>query len=97
MRIACGRLQTVELPGATLYTSLEPCPMCLWALLEAKVERLVMGGRYASIGGFSLGRYTVESFLDFVDRKLELATGVMQAECEAMRIEWMRAQGIRRA
>ena len=67
--------------------------MCCWAMLEAKVARLVMGGRYASIGGFDLGRYSVESFLDFMGRKVEVITGVMQQECEAMRVEWMRAQG----
>ena len=93
LRIACSRIRAVELPGSTLYTSVEPCPMCLWALLEAKVARLVMGGRYASIGGYSLGRYNVESFLEFVDRRLEVITGVMQAECEALRREWAKAQG----
>lgn len=92
VRRACGRLQTTELPGSTLYTTLEPCPMCCWALLEAKVERLVMGGRYASIGGFALGRYTVESFLAFMDRKLDIVTGILQAECESMRIDWIKAQ-----
>ena len=92
LRIACSRLRTVELPGSTLYTTVEPCPMCLWALLEAKVTRLVMGGRYASIGGYRLGRYTVESFLEFMDRGLEVVTGVMQAECEALRSEWAKAQ-----
>ena len=90
LRIACGRLRAVDLVGSTLYTTVEPCAMCLWALLEAKVARLVMGGRYASIGGYSLGRYTVESFLEFVDRRLEVVTGVLQAECEALRAEWMR-------
>ena len=92
LRIACGRLRSVELPGSTLYTTVEPCPMCLWALLEAKVTRLVMGGRYASIGGYRLGRYTVESFLEFMDRKLDVVTGVMQAECEGLRSEWAKAQ-----
>jgi tRNA(adenine34) deaminase len=92
LRLACGRSQSAELPGSTLYTTLEPCPMCCWALLEAKVSRLVMGGRYASIGGFALGRYSVESFLTFMERKLEVITGVMQAECEALRGEWMKLQ-----
>ena len=95
LRHACSRLKCVELPGSTLYTTLEPCPMCCWALLEAKVERLVMGGRYASIGGFALGRYTVESFLAFTDRKLDIVTGILQAECESMRIDWMKTQATR--
>ena len=93
LRLACNRLRSVELPASTLYTTVEPCPMCLWALLEAKVARLVMGGRYASMGGFRLGRYTVESFLRFMDRKLEIVTGVMQRECEALRSEWEKRQG----
>jgi len=92
LRTACRRLSTVELPGSTLYTTVEPCPMCLWALLEAKVARLVMGGRYASMGGYRLGRYAVESFLEFTDRRLEIVTGVMQAQCEALRSEWAKAQ-----
>lgn len=62
------------------------------AMQEAKVTRLVLGGRYASIGGFDLGRYTVESLLEFTGRKLEIITGVPQQECEAVRIEWMKAQ-----
>jgi tRNA(adenine34) deaminase len=92
LRRACARLRSVELHGSTLYTTVEPCPMCCWALLEAKVACLVMGGRYASIGGFAMGRYSVESFLDFTQRKLDLVTGVMQAECEALRRGAMRAQ-----
>ena len=54
-----------------------------------------MGGRYASIGGFALGRYTVESFLAFTDRKLDIVTGILQAECESMRIDWMKTQATR--
>lgn len=66
--------------------------MCLWSMQEAKISRLVLGGRYAGIGRFDMGRYTVESFLEFTGRKLEIVTGVLQRECEAVRIEWMRAQ-----
>ena len=93
LRVTCSRLQTVDLSGSTLYSTLEPCPMCFWAMQEAKVARLVLGGRYASIGGFDLGRYTVESFLEFMGRKIEVVTGVLQKECEAVRIEWIKAQG----
>src|SRR5690348_12926648 len=38
IRDACRRLQTLDLSGTTLYTSLEPCPMCCWAIFEAKVS-----------------------------------------------------------
>lgn len=92
LREACGKLKTLDLSGGTLYSTLEPCPMCLWAMQEAKISRLVLGGRYAGIGRFDMGRYTVESFLEFTGRKLEIVTGVLQRECEAVRIEWMKAR-----
>jgi tRNA(adenine34) deaminase len=95
VRIACRKLRALDLSGTTLYTTLEPCPMCLWCMQEARVTRLVLGGRYASLGGFALGRYSVESFLEFTERRLEIVTGVLKDECEAVRTEWMRTQGHR--
>ena len=88
LRDACGRLETLDLGGATLYTTIEPCPMCFWAMLEAKVSRLVMGGRYANIPGLNYDGYSVESFMEFMGRRVELVTGVLQGQCEALRIEW---------
>jgi tRNA(adenine34) deaminase len=92
LRQACGRLKTLDLSGATLYSTLEPCPMCFWAMQEARISRLVLGGRYAGIGRTDVGRYTVESFLEFTGRTLELVTGVLARECEAVRIDWMKTQ-----
>ena len=92
LRDACGRLKTLDLSGSTLYSTLEPCPMCFWAMQEAKVARLVLGGRYAGLGRTDLGRYNVESFMEFTGRRFELVTGVLQKECEAVRIEWGKAQ-----
>jgi hypothetical protein len=63
---------------------------------EAKVARLVLGGRYAGLGRTDLGRYSVESFMEFTGRRFELVTGVLQKECEAARIEWGKAQEGRR-
>lgn len=41
IRNACAALGTFNLSGAVLYTSCEPCPMCLAASLWARVERVV--------------------------------------------------------
>ena len=95
IRKACAALKTVDLSGSTLYSTLEPCPMCFWAMQEARIGTLVLGGRYSGIGRTDMGRYTVESFLDFTGRSLELVTGVMQRECEAVRLDWMKKHGSR--
>jgi len=92
LRDACRRHKTLDLSGATLYTTIEPCPMCFWAMLESKVTRLVLGGRLSNIPGLDPGGYSVESFMEFTGRRIELVTGVLQGECEAPRIEWARAQ-----
>ena len=41
IRGACRALGTHDLSGCTLYTSSEPCPMCLGAVLWARIERVV--------------------------------------------------------
>jgi tRNA(Arg) A34 adenosine deaminase TadA len=41
IRQAAKRLKTHDLSGATIYTSCEPCPMCLAAILWARIARMV--------------------------------------------------------
>ena len=45
IRDACRTLGSVRLDGATLYTTLFPCPMCETAIREARVARVVYGAR----------------------------------------------------
>jgi len=58
--------------GAMLVTTYEPCPMCLGAILEAGVSRLVIGMR-REVGAEPLGEYTVEALLRLVGRSADLA------------------------
>ncbi|MBI5154265.1 nucleoside deaminase, partial [Candidatus Poribacteria bacterium] len=43
LRQACARAGDWRLDGATLYVTLEPCPMCAGAMLHARIARLVYG------------------------------------------------------
>lgn len=45
LRTAAQRLGNYRLPGTTLYVTLEPCPMCAGALVQARVARVVFGAR----------------------------------------------------
>lgn len=43
IRRAARRRRNYRLPGSTLYVTLEPCPMCAGAILNARIERVVFG------------------------------------------------------
>lgn len=43
IRAACQKLHTFDLTGCTIYTSCEPCPMCLGAIYWAHIDRMFYG------------------------------------------------------
>jgi len=55
IRNACSALNTFQLEGCTLYSSCEPCPMCLGAIYWARIKRLVFAANkeQAHKAGFS--------------------------------------------
>lgn len=95
IRQGARRLNTVDLSGCTLYTAMEPCPMCCWAIIEANISRLVLGGRHAGIGRKDIGGYSVETLLALTGRPLELVTGIRTDECEALRLAWIAERAAR--
>ena len=78
--------------GATVYSTMEPCPMCAWALRLAGIRRLVLGTRHATLKRTDMGTYSVESFCALVGYDLELTAGVREAECTALRRRWGKDQ-----
>ena len=81
-------LRTVDLAGCTLYTSMEPCPMCCWAIIDSKISRLVLGCRHAALQRKDIGSYSVEALVAMTGRPLEIVTGIRERECEALRRSW---------
>ena len=47
---ACEAIGAARLKGATLYVTLEPCPMCVGAMILARIDRLVYGAREKKTG-----------------------------------------------
>jgi tRNA(Arg) A34 adenosine deaminase TadA len=51
IRAACRNLNTFDLSGCTLYTNVEPCIMCSFAIRETGIEHVVIGRAVEEIGG----------------------------------------------
>ncbi|MBU2955528.1 tRNA adenosine(34) deaminase TadA [Marinobacter sp. F3R08] len=60
MRDAAARVGNYRLSGATLYVTLEPCTMCVGAIVHARVSRLVYGATEPKAGAIESARRTLE-------------------------------------
>jgi tRNA(adenine34) deaminase len=78
---ACRALGTPYLTDCALYVTLEPCPMCMGALINARVGRLVYGADdfiYGACGGYvNLAQHPYA-------KNMEIYAGMMQQECAAL-------------
>ena len=52
MKKACKKMGDWRLEGCTMYITLEPCPMCAGAILNARIPRVVFGVRDSAKGAF---------------------------------------------
>jgi tRNA(adenine34) deaminase len=82
IRDACSILKRWRLTGATLYVTIEPCPMCAGALVMSRIDRLVYGSNDYKAGG-------IESIFNIVqnealNHRLKVTAGVRADECSAI-------------
>ena len=71
-----------RLPGATLYVTLEPCVMCMGALLHARVQRLVFGAYDVKAG--AAGSVIDLSTERSLNHRLEVNGGLQDLRCVAL-------------
>ena len=79
---ASRKLGDWRLEGCTLYVTLEPCQMCAGAIVQSRVERVVVGcmNPKAGCAGSILNLLDVKEF----NNQAELVTGVLKEECSAL-------------
>ena len=74
---ACRRLHSWRLPGAEIYVTLEPCPMCMGAILNARIDRIFFGAYEQK--GRSLTNELANANL--LNHKVEVTGGILKEEC----------------
>lgn len=85
IRRACAALGTNRLTGCTLYVSLEPCPMCAGALVNARIDRVVFGAYDARQGACGSLLRIQQYPLYFMPA---FTGGVMELECAEVLTEF---------
>ncbi len=90
IRAAASTLKTYRLDAVSIYVTLEPCVMCVGAMLNARVARVVYGARDAQAGAlgsvYDIGRDGK------LNHRFEVVGGVMESESAEMMREFFRAR-----
>ncbi|MFO7497565.1 MAG: tRNA adenosine(34) deaminase TadA [Desulfobacterales bacterium] len=82
LRQAAAKIGNYRLPGTTLYVTLEPCVMCMGALLHARVARVVFGAPDPK-GGAAESLYQIAAD-DRLNHRIETVRCVCLAECRTI-------------
>ena len=93
LRAAGQALGNYRLPGCELYVTLEPCAMCVGAMLHARIERLVYGAADPKTGACGS---VINLFAEpRLNHHASLTAGVMAEECGALLREFFAAKRAR--
>ncbi|MBR5424532.1 MAG: nucleoside deaminase [Clostridia bacterium] len=84
---ACKKLGGWRLPGCTLYVTLEPCPMCAGAIINARIPRVVFGAYDPKAG--SVGS-VADLFTFPYNWQPEVRAGCLEDECAEMLSEFFK-------
>ena len=82
LRDAAARCNNYRLPGTFLYVTLEPCTMCLGALIHARVDTLVFGAFEPKAGVIcSADKITEKAYFN---HRIKVVKGVLESRCSEM-------------
>ncbi|WP_323816134.1 tRNA adenosine(34) deaminase TadA [Cellvibrio sp. NN19] len=80
LRQAAARIENYRLIGSTIYVTLEPCTMCVGALVHARIARLVFGTTETKAGAVVSKSRLLDS--DYFNHRVEYAGGLMAQQCQ---------------
>ncbi len=82
LRQAASQLDNYRLPDSTLYVTIEPCAMCVGAIVHARVRRLVFGAYEPKAGCVCSNPALLDS--GHFNHRFAVTAGVLQGECSAL-------------
>lgn len=97
VRLACKKLGALDLRNATLYTNVEPCVMCAFAIRQTGIRQVIFGLSNLQIGG-ATSKYPILTDSNFPSKHAppEIFAGVLLAECENLLREFQELRNIKK-
>ena len=90
LRCAAKHKDNYRLPGSTLYVTIEPCVMCIGAMIHARVSRLVYGAPEPRTGAVNSAFKLLEAGLH--NHQIDVSSGVLAEECAAIMRDFFAAR-----
>lgn len=78
IREAESKLGNWRLDNCEIYVTLEPCPMCAWAILQSRIKTVYFGSFDKQYGAFG----SVMDLRKQVNSNLQIYGGIMEKECD---------------
>jgi tRNA(adenine34) deaminase len=88
IRDAAKRLGNYRLSGADLYVTIEPCQMCVGAMVHARISRVIYGATEPKAGAIESAMRAHEH--PALNHRLEAVGGVLEEECRAAMQEFFK-------
>jgi tRNA(adenine34) deaminase len=90
LRAAAQRVGNYRLTGSTLYVTIEPCQMCVGAMIHARVARLVYGALEPRAGAVESAMRAHEH--PALNHRMSTTGGVLESDCRDMIQEFFRGR-----
>jgi tRNA(adenine34) deaminase len=90
LRLACEYKNSPRLDNCDLYITLEPCPMCAFAISLARVKRIYYAADDKKFGGVENGARVFSS--SSCHHRPEIYSGIAQLEAEKLMVEFFKAK-----
>ena len=88
IRAAAKALQNYRLPDTTLYVTIEPCTMCVGAMIHARIQRVVFGAREPRAGALCSQHQLAQH--PAYNHRISVQGGVLEAECALLITDFFR-------
>ena len=90
LRQAASQCGNYRLPGCTLYVTIEPCTMCVGAMIHARIETLIFGAREPRAGAVVSAHHLLDGRT--YNHRIHFQEGVLAEDCGAIMRSFFQAR-----